>query len=82
MLDAGMGGQGKECRWRTGKLSRAMGMWQKLLSVAAGRRALSREIGHERMQRGTGKTAWQTTTSCTYMKGRGGIASNISREEY
>ena len=62
-----------------------MGMWQKLLSVAAGRRALSRENGHE--SREDAARYWQNCLADHHQlhiheRQGGGIASIISRKEY
>lgn len=62
----------------------ATGIWQKLLSVAAGRRAQSwkSDTRAEKRQLDGGKTARKPTTSCIYMKRQGGRAGSILREEY
>ena len=84
MLDTGMRGQNKESRWGTGKRRRGnrdVAEPTALLLVGELRVGKS-DTRAEKRQRGSGKTAWQTTTTtCTYIRGRG-AAGRISQEEY
>ena len=74
MLDTGMRGQNKESRWGTGKRRRGnRDVAEPTALLLVGERRVGKsDTRAEKRQRGSGKTAWQTTTTtCTYITGRG-----------